>query len=286
MRIALFDGPDGIRRIGRVDGDQVVDLSALVDPLGPCPLGAALGRRQQVEMASGPSLALADVRLLPPALGATNVLAVGVNYAGHARVVAERNGVEFDPHAKPALFTKSWSSLVGHGGSIVRPRVSTQFDYEGELAVIIGERCRAVHRENALDVVGGFTVGMDGSIRDWQRTLPTPLAGKNFASSGGLGPWLTTTDETGDPTDMRLTTQVNGEVMQDSPVSDLLNDVPALIEHITTFMPLEPGDVIFTGTPEGCRADRGNTGWLVPGDEVAVEVSGVGRLVHRVVDEV
>lgn len=285
MKLALFEDAAGRRRFGRVDGEELVDLSALIDPLGLCPLGAALGQRREVEKAQGPRVAVDEVRLLPPALGASNVLAVGVNYAAHARVVAARNGVEFDPDARPALFTKSWSSLVGHGAPIVRPRVSTQFDYEGELAVIIGEHCRAVPRHEGLDVVGGFAVGMDGSIRDWQRTLPTPFAGKNFASTGGLGPWLVTSDEAGDPRDMKLTTRVNGEVVQDAPVSDLLNDIPALIAHITTFMPLAPGDVIFTGTPEGCRADRGNTGWLVPGDEVVVEVSNVGVLAHRVIDE-
>jgi 2-keto-4-pentenoate hydratase/2-oxohepta-3-ene-1,7-dioic acid hydratase in catechol pathway len=285
VKLVLFDAPNGDRRFGRVEGDEIVDLSGVIDPRGPCPLGQALGDIQKVESADGRRHAVADVALRPPALGARNVLAVGVNYAGHARVVAARNGVDFDPDAKPALFTKSWSSLVGHGSPIVRPAVSTQFDFEGELAVIIGKHCRSVSRERARDVVGGYAIGMDGSIRDWQRALPTPLAGKNFASTGGLGPWLVTPDEAGNPSAMRLTTHVNGEVMQDAPVSDLLNDIPTLIEHITTFMPLEPGDVIFTGTPEGCRADRGNTGWLVPGDEVSVEVSGVGRLVHTVVDE-
>lgn len=233
----------------------------------------------------GERLPLGGLTLLPPALGAGAVLCVGVNYAGHARSVAERNGTTFDPTRPPALFIKVWSSLTGSGQPIVRPKASEMFDFEGELVVVIGEHCHAVPRERALGVVAGYTIGMDGSIRDWQRMLPTPLAGKNFAGTGALGPWVVTADEVGDPAVLRVTTTVNGEVMQDAPVSDLIHDVPALIEHITTFMPLSPGDVIFTGTPQGCRADRGNDGWLQPGDVVTVSVPGIGELTNTVVDE-
>lgn len=288
MRIALFEQVDGHQRLGLVRDDHLVDITNWVGPLGCCPLASFIDRSARAgEPASGPQIPLSDVTWLPPALGASAPLCVGVNYGDHARSVAARAGQHSPPvqHANPAVFTRYWSSLVGHRQSIVRPRASGWLDFEGELVVVIGKHCRGVRRGEAADVIAGYTIGQEGSVRDWQRSAATPTAGKNFHRSGAMGPWMVTADELPDPAALRLTTSLNGEVMQDSGTSDLIVDVPGLIEHITTFMPLAPGDVIFTGTPGGCLADRGGGNWLKPGDVVSVSISGIGTLTNTVVDE-
>lgn len=286
MKVALFERADGTRSIGEVLGDKISDLGEWVGYSDVCMLAAYLTRvTREPKPASPKLLALDSVRLLPTALGATAIYCVGVNYAEHARSVAERTGTKFDPSASPALFMKTWTALTGHNTPIVRPRVSEWFDFEGELVVIMGRACRSVHREDALRYVAGYSIGIDGSVRDWQRKLPTPTAGKNFAQSGSIGPWMVTADEIPDPSKLRVITRLNGEVFQDAPTSELINDVAALIEHISTFTQLMPGDVIFTGTPAGCLADRGNDRWLKPGECVTVEIPGIGTLSNRVVDE-
>ncbi|VFR24038.1 Fumarylacetoacetate hydrolase family protein [plant metagenome] len=287
MKVALFERADGTRSIGEVHGDEIHDLGEWVGSNHGCLLAAYLSRVAQVPKPVSPPklLTLHSVRLLPPALGATAIYCVGVNYAAHARSVAERTGTEFDPSASPALFMKTWTALTGHDTPIIRPRVSDWFDFEGELVVIIGLPCRAVHRKDALRYVAGYSIGIDGSVRDWQRKLPTPTAGKNFAKSGSMGPWMVTADEISDPAKLRVITRLDGQVFQDAPTSELINDVAALIEHISTFTTLMPGDVIFTGTPAGCLADRGNDRWLKPGELVTVEIPGIGTLSNIVADE-
>jgi 2-keto-4-pentenoate hydratase/2-oxohepta-3-ene-1,7-dioic acid hydratase in catechol pathway len=175
--------------------------------------------------------------------------------------------------------------LNGHRGNLIRPRVSPCLDFEGELVVVIGRHCRAVAVEEALDMVAGYTIGQEGRVRDWQRAAATPTAGKNFHRSGAMGPWLTTADEIGDPRALRLTTRLNGEIMQDATVGELLVDIPSLIAHVSAFTPLAPGDAIFTGTPLGTLSDQGGQRWLQPGDVVSVSVSGLGVLENTVVDE-
>ena len=283
MRIALFEANRRGPRVGVVDGDELVDLTDWVGPLGSCPLAAYLARAAEgLPPLTGERVPIAEVSWLPPALGAAALLCIGVNYADHAEE-AEKHGVKAGEH--PAVFSRYWPSVVGHLQPVVRPRVSKQLDFEGELVVVIGKGCRAVPRERALDVVAGYTIGQEGSVRDWQRQAPTPTAGKNFARSGALGPWVVTSDELGDPAALHLTTKVNGETMQDSDTSLMVHDVPALIEHITAFMPLLPGDVIFTGTPAGPFVSRHRQRWLVPGDLVTVEISGIGQLQNHVIDE-
>lgn len=288
MKVTLFERDGGQPRIGIVEGEAIVDLTEWVGPSQGCTLAAFLDKWGSSDSIpdSGTRIPLKDVTLLPPSLGSRAVICVGVNYSDHAQLVAERTGTAVSTsETMPALFLKVWSSLTGHLQPITRPRVSSWLDFEGELAVIIGKHCRAVSRENALDVVAGYTIGQDGSVRDWQRQSPTPTAGKNFFHSGSLGPWMVTADEIPDPGNLRITTTLNGHVMQDSPTSVLIHDVPALIEHVTTFMPLAPGDVIFTGTPAGSFADRGNDQWLEPGDVVSVTISSIGTMTNHVISE-
>ena len=283
MRIALFDVNGRGPRVGVVDGEELIDITDWVGGLGTCPLAAYFARAAKgPPPRDGQRVPAAQVSWLPPTLGGASLLCVGLNYADHA-TEARQHGLQAGEH--PSLFSRYWPSLVGHLQPIVRPRVSEQLDFEGELVVVIGKHCRAVRREQALDVVAGYTIGQEGSVRDWQRRAPTPTAGKNFARSGALGPWMVTSDELTDPSALHLVTRVNGETMQESDTALMIYDVPALIEHVTTFMPLSPGDVIFTGTPAGSFGSRKPQRWLTAGDVVTVEISGIGQLQNCVIDE-
>ncbi|HEX5418732.1 MAG TPA: fumarylacetoacetate hydrolase family protein [Gammaproteobacteria bacterium] len=223
---------------------------------------------------------LEDVRFLPPVPDpAAKILCVGVNYLPH---IAEM-GRERPEH--PVLFVRFADSLVGHGRPLIRPRVSTKYDYEGELAVVIGRRARHVAKAEALDYVAGYGCFNDGSVRDFQRHGPQWTAGKNFHASGAFGPWLVTADEQPDPARFHLTTRLNGEVVQDESVGNLCFDVPALIEYCSIWTQLEPGDVIVTGTPGGVGAGRTPPLWLEPGDSVEVDISGIGVLRNRIAAE-
>lgn len=208
----------------------------------------------------------------------TRILCVGVNYRPHI----EEMGREIPDY--PVVFVRFPASLVGPGEPIIRPGASEQFDFEGEVAVVIGKPARHVRREEAYEYIAGYCCFMDGSIRDWQRHTPQFTAGKNFDRSGAIGP-MTPTSEVPDPAALKLTTRVNGEVMQEGRVADLVFDIPTLIEYCSTFTELQPGDVIATGTPGGVGAARTPPVWLGDGDIVEVEVAGIGVLRNPVQDE-
>jgi len=207
------------------------------------------------------------------------ILCVGVNYLGHIREMGR------EPPAHPVLFVRFPDTLVGHERAIIRPRVSSQYDFEGELAFIIGRRARYIAREQALDYVAGYACLMDGSLRDFQRQTSQFTAGKNFPASGSFGPHLVTTDEVPDPTALRLETRLNGTVMQRAPTGDMRFGVADLLAHASTITQLEPGDVITTGTPGGVGFARQPPVWLQAGDVLEVEISGLGVLRNRVADE-
>ncbi len=207
------------------------------------------------------------------------ILCVGVNYRPH---IAEM-GREVPDH--PVVFTRFPASLVGDGEPLLRPQVSEQYDFEGELAVVIGRPARHVPREDALAYVAGYCCFMDGSVRDWQRHTSQFTPGKNFDRSGAIGPMVAATDIP-DPAVLELTTRVNGEAMQRGRVADLVFDVPTLIAYCSTFTELLPGDVIATGTPGGVGAARTPAVWLRSGDVVEVEIDGIGVLRNPVRDEV
>ncbi|MDH4022232.1 MAG: fumarylacetoacetate hydrolase family protein [Gammaproteobacteria bacterium] len=207
------------------------------------------------------------------------ILCVGVNYLAHIHEMG-RERPDY-----PTLFTRFPDSLVGHRESIVRPRLSTHYDYEGELAIVIGRAARYVRAENALDHVAGYTCFLDGSVRDWQRHTTQFLPGKNFPGTGSCGPWLVTTDEISDPDSLVLQTRVNGEILQRAPISDLCFDVRQIIEYCSGFCVLNPGDIIATGTPSGVGFARTPPRWLIPGDVVEVDISGIGVLCNKVIDE-
>jgi 2-keto-4-pentenoate hydratase/2-oxohepta-3-ene-1,7-dioic acid hydratase in catechol pathway len=206
------------------------------------------------------------------------ILCVGVNYRPHI----EEMGREVPDY--PVVFTRFPSSLVGDGEDLVRPRVSEKYDFEGELAVVIGRPARHVRRERAFDYVAGYCCFMDGSVRDWQRHTMQFTPGKNFERSGAIGPMVAAADIP-DPRALDLTTRVNGEVMQRGRIEDLVFDIPTLIAYCTTFTELRPGDVIATGTPGGVGAARTPPVWLKRGDVVEVEISRLGVLRNPVRDE-
>jgi 2-keto-4-pentenoate hydratase/2-oxohepta-3-ene-1,7-dioic acid hydratase in catechol pathway len=275
MRLVSFER-GGKPGFGVVVEGGIVDASSKL-PGKPNGLRAALVAGALPELArlarSPPDFALDDVALVPVIPdAAAKILCVGINYVPHIKEMGRERP------AKPVLFTRFQDSLVGHGRALLKPRESEQFDYEGELAVVIGKRARRVTKARALDYVAGYACFNDGSIRDFQRHSAQFTPGKNFHASGSFGPWLVTADEIGDPSKLTLTTRLNGTVVQHESVGELCFDVPALIEYCSVWSQLEPGDVIVTGTPGGVGAGRAPPLWMRDGDTVEVEISGLGTL--------
>jgi 2-keto-4-pentenoate hydratase/2-oxohepta-3-ene-1,7-dioic acid hydratase in catechol pathway len=214
--------------------------------------------------------------------GGEKILCIGINYAnrtGEFKDMPERPKY-------PSLFFRAPASLVGHEHPLVRPSVSTQFDYEGEIALVIGREGRHIAREHALEHVAGLTLCNEGSVRDWMRHGTFNVTqGKNFDASGAIGPWIVTADSVDLTQPLHLTTKVNGELRQDDTTANLIFAFADLIAYITTFMTLKPGDVIATGTPAGAGARFDPPKWLVPGDVVEIEVPEIGVLRNDVIAE-
>ena len=229
--------------------------------------------------ASGQRVPLASATLLPLIPNPGKILCIGLNYEEHRRETG-RAVVE-----NPTIFTRFSDSQTAHGQPLLRPRVSTEFDYEGELAVVIGKSGRYITRDRAFDHVAGYSLYNDGSVRDWQRHTHQFTPGKNFPQTGAFGPWLVTPDEIPDLDALHLTTRVNGTVVQESGLDHMIFDVPRLIEYCSAFTPLSPGDVIPPGTPGGVGAKRQPPLWLKPGDVVEVEITAIGVLRNGIADE-
>jgi len=284
MKLATFTHA-GSTRIGVVRGDELVDLSAAAPDL-PRDLVAFLAQGQRARQRAGEAatassarLALAEVKLEAPILRPPKYLAVGLNYADH---VAESG----QPVPKfPTIFNKQSTCVVGPSDEIHLPKVSSALDYEGELAFVIGKRCRHVPRRRAPEVIAGYCVANDVSVRDWQLRVPTWTMGKSFDTHGPLGPWLTTSDEAGDPHGLGVRTWVNGELRQNSNTKELIFDCYALVEHLSTAFTLEVGDVIATGTPGGVGIGMKPPRMLVAGDIVRVEIEGLGFIQNEIVPE-
>jgi 2-keto-4-pentenoate hydratase/2-oxohepta-3-ene-1,7-dioic acid hydratase in catechol pathway len=277
--------PAAAPRTGVVLGDEVVDLS---DPAVGLPGDmatlleggpGALERAARAVATGGRRRALATVRLLAPVRRPPKVMGLGMNYGAH---VAEM-GRPIPEHQ--VWFNKQRTCVIGPGDAIAIPAASSQVDYEGELAFVIGRRCRHVAAADAPSVVAGFTVMNDVSVRDWQWRTPTWTMGKSFDTHGPLGPWLVTPDELGDPHRLRLRTWVNDELRQDSSTDDMIFSCWAMVEELSTVFTLEPGDVVSTGTPAGVGAGFDPPRWLVAGDTVRIEVEGIGVLENPVIDE-
>jgi 2-keto-4-pentenoate hydratase/2-oxohepta-3-ene-1,7-dioic acid hydratase in catechol pathway len=281
MKLARFTR-DGKTAIGKIVGEQIVDLSAFTG--GHASMRQFLtdlpSRRSAVETASEPAWPLSSVQLEAPIDDPQKFLAIGMNYQAHADEAA-RAGI---PIPKTQLwFNKQVSCIAGPNEKVVLPSVSDQLDYEGELAYVIGTRCRKVKREDALSVVAGYLICNDFSVRDWQHRSPTFTLGKSFDTHGVIGPWITTADEVPDPRNLLLRLSVNGKEKQRSLTDDLIYKIEDQIVHLSTVMTLEPGDIITTGTPAGVAAV--DQSWLKPGDIVRVEIDGLGSIENTIVGD-
>jgi 2-keto-4-pentenoate hydratase/2-oxohepta-3-ene-1,7-dioic acid hydratase in catechol pathway len=276
MKIASFRDRIGMS-YGIVKDDGIFDVGARLG----LPLEAVLENASLLARYANcaADLMLGDVTLLPPVPNSGRIICVGLNYRTHI----EETGNAVPLH--PILFPRYPSSLVGQGAAMIRPKVSERFDYEGELAVIIGKPGRHVAAERAMDHVAGYACFNDGSIRDFQRHTSQFLPGKNFDRSGGFGPWLVTPDEVGDVNALHLTTRLNGSVVQQSGIDDLLFGVEALIAYVSQIWEIRPGDVIATGTTGGVGAARNPPLWMKPGDLIEVEIDRLGILSNPIVDE-
>ncbi len=280
MRLLSFRHA-GASKFGALVESGIVDLSARTQGRwnGLREVLAAKALPELAALAKGATadLQFGDVELLPVIPDPEKILCIGVNYASHAAEV----GRDLPP--APSVFSRLHNTLVPAGGNIVRPKASIAFDYEGELAVIIGERCRHVPRGRALSVIAGYTCFIDASVRDFQKHSVT--AGKNFPATGPLGPWMVTADVVTDPQRLELTTRLNGNIVQRDTTDHMIFDVATLIEYLSTVTWLEPGDVIATGTPDGVGLGRKPPLWMKGGDKLEVEISGIGTLNVNVVDE-
>jgi len=219
---------------------------------------------------------LEDVRLLPVIPDPGKILCVGLNYEEH------RRETQREPTGEPTLFLRVASSQVGHGQAILCPAESTHLDYEGEIAVVIGKRGRRISQADAYGHIAGYAPYNDASVRDWQQHTTQWTPGKNFDATGAFGPWMATRDEVPDGADLSLSTRLNGEVVQHATTAQLIFGIPRLIQYISRFATLEPGDVIVTGTPGGVGFKRSPPLFMKDGDLVEVEVEGVGCLSNRV----
>ncbi len=279
MKLASY-WADGKACYGAAIGDSVVTLSGKVS--GAPTLRDALANSRLEEMrrlaaAVKPDRKLSEVRFLPAIPNPEKIICVGINYKAHAAEV----GRALPP--QPSVFARLVDTLVGHEGEMIRPRISECFDFEGELAVIIGRPCRYLKPEDALAHIAGYTCFVDGSVRDYQKNSVT--AGKNFPATGPLGPWIVTADEIPDPARLTLTTRLNGQQVQHAATETMIYSVPKIVSYVSEFTALAPGDVIATGTPEGVGHGRTPPLWMKPGDVLEVEISQIGTLRTRIVAE-
>ncbi|SKB64030.1 2-keto-4-pentenoate hydratase/2-oxohepta-3-ene-1,7-dioic acid hydratase (catechol pathway) [Rhizorhabdus histidinilytica] len=268
---------EGRARIVRDDGDRLVLL-----PEGFASGVRALiadGRLDEAATVAGAPVDPSSLTFLPPVTDPDKIIAVGFNYRGHLI----ETGTPLPDY--PSLFVRFASSQVGHGQPVVAPSLSGEFDFEGELAVIIGRPAWRVDEADAMDHVAGYSCFAENSVRDYQAHARQVTAGKNFLASGAIGPWLTTADEVGDPSTLELTTRLNGAVVQQDTLGSLIFTIPQLIAYITRFTRLLPGDIISTGTPDGVGFLRDPKIWLAPGDVLEIDIPRVGLLRNAVVAE-
>jgi len=263
---------DGIVDLGAALGADFPDLKAII-------AGGGMNRARAALEAGEPSASLEGIEYLPVIPNSEKILCVGLNYEDH------RIETDFEPTGHPTLFNRWAECQCGHGQPMVLPRNSVEFDYEGELAVIIGRDGRHVDEADALDIVAGYSVYNDGSIRDWQMHTTQFLPGKNFDATGAFGPWMVTPDEVGDPDDLAISLRLNGETLQDSRTSHMIFKIPRLIAYISSFTTLRPGDVIVSGTPGGVGFTRTPPIFMKAGDVVEVEIEKVGVLRNPIVAE-
>jgi 2-keto-4-pentenoate hydratase/2-oxohepta-3-ene-1,7-dioic acid hydratase in catechol pathway len=281
MRLASYK-MRGRPSFGAVVGDGVVDLrsrlsrfTSLLDVLR----AGALDEAKAVIAGVRPDLPLSEVELLPPLAAPEKILCVGINYANRGKDYDLAENPKY-----PSMFYRAPNSLVGQGQNLIRPKISEQLDYEGEIAMVIGRECKHVAKDAALGVIAGLTLCNEGTIRDWLRHGRFNVTqGKNFDASGSIGPWIETDVDLAKP--LHLIVRKNGEVTQDDTTDNMVFNFADLIVYITTVMTLKPGDIISTGTPVRKDAKPGTAIWLKPGDVIEIECPDIGVLRNPVADE-
>lgn len=271
-------------RVGAVIGDFVVDgknntrIPATMLEFLSAGSRALDAMQQQIDSGNG-RIALAQVKLHAPVPRPGKYLGISLNYADHI----EETGREKPEY--PSFFTKQGTCVIGPGDAIHRPKVSDKLDYEGELAFVIGMRCRHVPVDKADQVIAGFTIANDVSVRDWQFRSPTFTLGKSFDTHGPLGPWIVTADEISDPHNLNFKTWIDDELRQNSNTRQMIFNCYEMIAYLSQAMTLEPGDVISTGTPGGVGVKMKPRGYMLPGQTARIEIEGIGTLVNPVIEE-
>ncbi|GHC85201.1 5-carboxymethyl-2-hydroxymuconate isomerase [Pseudorhodoferax aquiterrae] len=268
---------------GAVVGERVVDLRAVFGARAPdlkalIAAGLVDEARTAVQNAKA-TLPLNEVQLLPVVPNPGKIFCIGLNYGEHVRETGKQ------VTEKPVIFLRVADSQLAHGEDIVRPRVSERLDYEGEIAIVIGQGGRHIAEADAWQHIAGYSCYNDGSVRDWQLHTSQWAPGKNFWRTGGFGPWLVTADEIAPDQQMTLVTRLNGQEMQRATTDMMIHSIPRQIAYISAFIPLEPGDVIVTGTPGGVGNKRTPPVFMKPGDVVEIEVDAIGVLRNGIRDE-
>jgi 2-keto-4-pentenoate hydratase/2-oxohepta-3-ene-1,7-dioic acid hydratase in catechol pathway len=280
MRLASYN-LRGRPSFGAVIGEGIVDLRARLSRFSTLLEVFRAQALAEAKAAAGgvrPDVPLAEVELLPPLLAPEKILCIGINYANRGQDYNVTNNPKY-----PSMFYRAPNSLVGSGQNLVRPKISEQLDYEGEIAIVIGRECKHVPKDRALETITGITLANEGTIRDWTRHGQFNVTqGKNFDATGGIGPWIETEFDLNKP--LRLVTRKNGVVIQDDTTASMIFTFADIIAYTTSFMTLKAGDVICTGTPiKKVKADP--PVWLKPGDTIEVECPQIGVLRNSVVDE-
>jgi len=283
MKLISFER-NGKASYGVVNGDRVVDLGArLGDRYATLRelLAAGLEKIGTASQEQG-DFSFSEVKLLKPITNPEHIWCLAVNYADHHKEV-ESAGRAQDLPKQPAVFARFNDSFVAQGEDIWHPGVSEQFDYEGELAVVIGKGGHRIKADDAFEHIAGYTILNDGSVRDWQFHTRQITPGKNFYRSGSIGPWIVTADEVGDPYELRIETRLNGKVLQSDKAELMLHKIPRFIEYASTIAPLQPGDILATGTPSGVGFSRTPPVWMQVGDTCEISIEKIGVLRNKIV---
>lgn len=283
MKLVTFSH-NQLTRVGLVEGDEIVDSlgDAAIPPamLDFLTTGQpALNAIRELAATGKHRISLDEATLLAPVPRPGKYLGIGLNYADHIT----ETGRERPQH--PTFFTKQSSCVIGHLAAIHKPKVSDKIDYEGELAFVIGRRCRHVDAAQAHSVIAGFTVANDVTIRDWQMHSPTWTVGKSFDTAGPLGPWLVTADELGDPHCLDIRTWVDGDLRQSANTREMIFSCYDMVAYLSQAMTLEPGDVVTTGTPSGVGVKMQPRSYLKPGQTVRIEIEAIGALINPIINE-
>ncbi len=289
MKIVAFEG-DGGPRLGIVEGDRVIDLQA-ADAKVPGDLGDWLKQN------NGDTQPLADIAKRAPAAARKplaglsyalpvgrpgKIICLGLNYLDHVKEGSQRDNIP----KFPTIFFRCLTSIVAHGQPIIRPRVSETLDYEAELILFVGKRAKHLTAANATACIAGYACGNEGSVREYQRKTTQWAMGKNFDRTGSIGPWLVTADELPDAAKgLKIESRLNGKVMQSDNIDNMMFPVVETLVYLTEGMTLEPGDVIFTGTPSGVGHARKPPVWMKAGDVIEVEIERIGVLRNPIADE-